>query len=82
MGFNTDRPLNRIKIQDTTILDIDANSGWTITDIWFDHDIPVEKIDCIKVKFERVKGDRPDHCDTCKDWICEWCSYGQPKEGE
>ena len=54
MHYKTDKPLNEIKMDGKTILNIDVGSGWTITDIWFDHDVPVELIDCIKVKFERT----------------------------
>lgn len=53
MHFNIDKPLNEIKINEDTVLNIDVNSGWTITDVWFDHNVPAELIDCIKVKFER-----------------------------
>ena len=74
MRYKTDSHIDEL------LFDMDVGNGWTVTDVWFDHDIPVEKIDCIKVKFERVKKDRPSHCDNCKDWICEWCSYGQPKD--
>lgn len=47
------RPINEIKIGDDRIMTIDVGCGWAVTDVWFDHDIPVELIDCIKVKFER-----------------------------
>ena len=55
MRYKTDRPLNKILVGDDKVLEIDVGSGWTITDIWFDHNVPAELIDCIKVKFEKVK---------------------------
>ena len=54
MHFNTDRPLNEIKINGETVMNMEVGNGWTITDVWFDHDVPIELIDCIKVKFERT----------------------------
>lgn len=52
--INPSNPINEIKICGETVLNMDVDNGWTITDVWFDHDTPVELIDCIKVKFEKV----------------------------
>ena len=49
------RPINQIKVGDERVMTIDVGSGWEVTDIWFNHDVPVEMIDCIKVKFEKTK---------------------------
>lgn len=48
-------PINQIKVGDEQVMTIDVGSGWEVTGIWFDHDVPVELVDCIKVKFERSK---------------------------
>ncbi len=80
MRFRTDKPLNEIKINGETVMNMEVGNGWTITDIWFDHDAPAEKLDYIKVKFERTKSEHNRPCDNCKDWICEWCTYGQPND--
>lgn len=69
MHHKAESHINKILIRDELLFDMDVGNGWTVTDVWFDHDIPVEKIDCIKVKFERVKGDCPSHCDNCPDCI-------------
>lgn len=55
MHFKTDKPMNRIVISGETVLDMDVGNGWTITDVWFDHEVPIDLVDCIKVKFERTK---------------------------
>lgn len=55
MHFSTDKPCNEIKINGETVMNMDVGNGWRVTDIWFDSDVPAEKIDCIKVKFERTK---------------------------
>ena len=57
MRFITDKPCNEIKINGETVMTMEVGNGWTITEIWFDHDVPVELIDCIKVKFERTQGE-------------------------
>lgn len=54
MHYKTDRPMNEIKINGETVMNIEVGNGWTITDVWFDHNVPTELIDCIKVKFERM----------------------------
>ena len=54
MTFKTDNPCNEIKINGKTVMTMDVDNGWTITDVWFNHDVPTELIDCIKVKFERT----------------------------
>lgn len=54
MHFSTDKPLNKITVGGETVLEMDVGNGWTISDVWFNHDVPVELIDCIKVKFERA----------------------------
>ena len=53
MHFRTDKPCNEIKINGETVINMEVGNGWTIADVWFDDDEPVELIDCIKVKFER-----------------------------
>lgn len=55
MHYKTDTHINKIKISDETVMEMDVGNGWKVTDIWFDHDIPVELIDCIEVKFERTR---------------------------
>lgn len=55
MHFETDRPMNAIKISGETVMNMEVGNGWTITDVWFDHNVPAELINCIEVKFERVK---------------------------
>lgn len=55
MRYKTDAHINKIKISDETVMEMDVGNGWRVTDIWFDSDVPAEKIDCIKVKFERTK---------------------------
>lgn len=51
--INPIKACNEIKIRDERVMAMEVGNGWTITDVWVDPDIPTEKIDCIKVKFER-----------------------------
>ena len=55
MHHKTESHINKILIRDELIFEMDVGNGWRVTDIWFDSDVPAEKIDCIKVKFERVE---------------------------
>jgi hypothetical protein len=47
------RPINRIYISGTQILEVDLNKGWEITDIEFKDDIPANEIDYLVVRFEK-----------------------------
>ena len=55
MHFKTDNPINEIEISSKTVINMDVGNGWTITDVWFDHNLPPELIDCVDVRFERIK---------------------------
>lgn len=50
------RPVNRILIAGTEILNIDLNQGWKITNIEFDDCCPSNCIDELFVTFEKVRG--------------------------
>lgn len=45
-----DSNINKVCIGDNKIIEMDAGNGWTITDVWFDHNLPIEAIDCVTVK--------------------------------
>lgn len=62
MHFSTDKPCNKITVGGKTVLEMDVGNGWTISDVWFNQDVPVELIDCIKVKFERVTTEPQTDC--------------------
>ena len=55
MHYKTDSHINKIMIQDELVMEMDVGNGWSVTDVWWDHDIPPVQVDCIKVKFEKVK---------------------------
>lgn len=56
MHYKTDRHINKILISDELVMEMDVGNGWSVTDVWWDHDIPTSQVDCIKVKFEKVEG--------------------------
>ena len=60
MQHKAESHINKILIRDELIFEMDVGNGWRVTDIWFDSDVPPEKIDCLKVKFERVE--RSERC--------------------
>lgn len=55
MHYKTDSHINKIMVGEELLFDMDVGNGWRVADVWFDHDVPAELIDCIKVKFERTK---------------------------
>ena len=55
MHHKAESHINKILIRDELIFEMDVGNGWRVTDIWFDPDVSPEKIDCLKVKFERVE---------------------------
>lgn len=55
MHYKTDSHINKIMIQDELVMEMDVGNDWSVTDVWWDHDIPASLVDCIKVKFEKVK---------------------------
>ena len=54
MHYKTDSHINKIMISDELVMEMDVGNGWSVTDVWWDHDIPTSQVDCIKVKFEKV----------------------------
>lgn len=56
MHYKTDRHINKIMISDELVMEMEVGNGWSVTDVWWDHDIPTSQVDCIKVKFEKAKG--------------------------
>ena len=61
MHYKTDRHINKILIQDELVMEMDVGNSWSVTDVWWDHDIPTSQVDCIKVKFEKVKEDENEN---------------------
>lgn len=49
------RPINRISISGTQILEVDLNKGWEITDVSFDDYVPANEIDYLVVTFAKKK---------------------------
>lgn len=81
------RPINEIKIGDDRIMTIDVGCGWAVTDVWFDHDIPVDLIDCVKVKFERKETPQMKEVDTVNhsshyetEEVTRYCSDNAPRQ--
>ncbi len=60
MHYKTDSHINKILIQDELVMEMDVGNGWSVTDVWWDHDIPPAQVDCIKVKFEKVEETKDD----------------------
>ena len=61
MRYKTDSHINKIMIQDELVMEMDVGNGWSVTDVWWDHDNPTSQVDCIKVKFEKVKEDKNEN---------------------
>lgn len=51
------KPCNRIVITGNTIIEIDLNTGWEITNVEFNDMIPAKHLDKLIVTFEKKKGD-------------------------
>ena len=65
MHYKTDYNVNKVCIGDNTIIEMNVGNGWTITDVWIDHDLPIEVIDCVKVKICKCDTYHQEHCDSC-----------------
>lgn len=48
-----ERPVNRITISGTQILDIDLNDGWEISKVNYNDDLPANRIDELVVTFKK-----------------------------
>lgn len=78
--LRSDRPINRICVGDDMLMEMNVGNGWTVTDVQWDHDVPVKKIDCVKVKFEKMKTGADQCAERVETMSCQECRHWKERK--